>query len=481
MARMTGADADALDDAARRVEEAAHQLEQSGRLLRAKLYQAPWTGADADEFRREWDERHGKAVNHSAHFLREASRELRRNASQQRQASGSDGGGRGTGGSGGNDHGPGHRPVGPGGPGGPGGNDHGPGRWPVGPDWRPKPLPWPGGPGGPGGPGTGPGGWSVWPILLPQPFPWPGDGGSIGPIGGWPGGSGGWPGGGIGWPGGEWPGGVTPIIGVPLPILLDLLGIGGGDVPAGDPSMGPGLTEGTASVPQGDLAMVGGPDAPVDAPAAPVADAPSAGPSSGGGSTGGGSVGGGSGGGSTGGGSGGGSVGGGGGAPPAAPSGSDAGGAPPGPGSTAGEWIARNGGAFGDAAVGGVSESLGAAQLASSWRDQGSGLSPATMGAIAVGAGMLASGLGSLAFSRGYKGSEWLSRTPKSDVDTGTRPVGERLGDLPVATPTWSHPIEGAAPSPAPPRAASEASIHTTPRPARPWVAGWNGVEGAYR
>lgn len=98
MAQMTGADADALDALARRFEQAAQQLEQSGQHLRSQLHSSPWKGGDAEGFRNEWDTSHARTIAATAGFLREGSERLRRNADEQRRASNGDGGAFGPGG-----------------------------------------------------------------------------------------------------------------------------------------------------------------------------------------------------------------------------------------------------------------------------------------------------------------------------------------------------------------------------------------------
>lgn len=90
--QMYGADADALDALALRFEQSAAQLERAGQQLRAQLYNSPWRGVDADAFRNEWDSSHARTIAAAAGFLNDGGDSLKRNAREQRTASGTDGG-----------------------------------------------------------------------------------------------------------------------------------------------------------------------------------------------------------------------------------------------------------------------------------------------------------------------------------------------------------------------------------------------------
>jgi uncharacterized protein YukE len=83
----TGADADALDQAAQRMERAGRQLLQRSQRLQRTLMATPWRGPTADRFRSEFNSVHLRAVSEAAAFLDEAQRALHHNADQQRKVS----------------------------------------------------------------------------------------------------------------------------------------------------------------------------------------------------------------------------------------------------------------------------------------------------------------------------------------------------------------------------------------------------------
>jgi uncharacterized protein YukE len=390
MSQMIGADADALDDAAKRVSQAAQQLESLSRVLRAKLFQVAWEGRDAERFRRDWDEEHAKAVHGSSQFLREAARELRRNARQQRWASRSEG-------TGGND------------PGGNGGGDNGGG---------PPEGELPGGPPG---------------VPFPTPIPgWPGDFALLLP-------------------------GVVPIIAIPIDLLERLLGLGDDKSRDGEGQRTDLFGRDTAGAASGD----GG-------------SAESQGGGAGGGALGGGSTGGASGGGSGGGAgsSGGGSV-----IPPGAQADPPMSGDPAAPAGSAAllDWIRQRSDDVGD---GLLDSTTGLVASAARWANAGGDLlSPGLVGAVAVGAGMLSGGLGSLAFRKGYKGKEWDGRIRKLQFADGEHPVQDRFGDLPVAAPEWTRPGLNASAS----GERTSFPDDTTVPSARPWLVGLGDGVGAFR
>ena len=89
---LVGADADALDQLARMVEDEAAALEELHRGLTRKLHSSPWEGPGADRFRTRWTGEHARQVHQAAEFLRSNGQGLREHARQQRDASGSSGG-----------------------------------------------------------------------------------------------------------------------------------------------------------------------------------------------------------------------------------------------------------------------------------------------------------------------------------------------------------------------------------------------------
>lgn len=88
MCAMTGADADALDRAATRVGEARRDLLGSQVRLTRAIHAAPWIGPSADHFRQSWESEHRRHLSEASLFLEKAVDELRRNAHEQRIASG---------------------------------------------------------------------------------------------------------------------------------------------------------------------------------------------------------------------------------------------------------------------------------------------------------------------------------------------------------------------------------------------------------
>ncbi len=82
-----GADADALDRLAKLLDSKALELERIHRMLGVQLHAAPWRGRSADRFRSQWSTVHTRAFDQSTVFLRQASKLMHANASQQRAAS----------------------------------------------------------------------------------------------------------------------------------------------------------------------------------------------------------------------------------------------------------------------------------------------------------------------------------------------------------------------------------------------------------
>ncbi|MEI2818541.1 MAG: hypothetical protein V9E99_19110 [Microthrixaceae bacterium] len=89
---MVGADADELDGIAWQLTSRANALADIGTQLGRQLHSAPWQGARADRFRSDWSRTHATAIRSASSFLRSAAMDLARNATEQRQASGADGG-----------------------------------------------------------------------------------------------------------------------------------------------------------------------------------------------------------------------------------------------------------------------------------------------------------------------------------------------------------------------------------------------------
>jgi len=87
-----GADVAQLRDAAADFERTAQELGSIRAQLSGSVTRAPWRGADADRFRREWDGEHARALTLAAQRLQDAAGALRRNAEAQEQTSAAAGG-----------------------------------------------------------------------------------------------------------------------------------------------------------------------------------------------------------------------------------------------------------------------------------------------------------------------------------------------------------------------------------------------------
>lgn len=83
---VAGADAAQLDTTARMFTRAADRLDAVSTDVRARLSRHAWTGPDADRFRTDWST-NSAAIRAAATMLRDAAASLKRNASEQRQAS----------------------------------------------------------------------------------------------------------------------------------------------------------------------------------------------------------------------------------------------------------------------------------------------------------------------------------------------------------------------------------------------------------
>lgn len=95
MAAMSGADPDQLDRAAGEFDSSAQLLVELRRSLDRHIRSAPWRGANADRFLQQWDGQHHRALREARAYLEAAGAELRRNAEEQRWASGADAAGAG--------------------------------------------------------------------------------------------------------------------------------------------------------------------------------------------------------------------------------------------------------------------------------------------------------------------------------------------------------------------------------------------------
>lgn len=88
MGQMWGADADELERTASRMQAGADQLERIAHRLNAQLHATRWPTPQGDRFRSDWNRRHLRGMNDTVRHLREGADALRRNARQQREASG---------------------------------------------------------------------------------------------------------------------------------------------------------------------------------------------------------------------------------------------------------------------------------------------------------------------------------------------------------------------------------------------------------
>jgi hypothetical protein len=87
MSGFVGADADALDRVSVSVDQVVRRLDGPIRRLNGSIHGSPWSGRNADLFRRKWDSEYRHSIRLASEFLKEASTDLRRNAQQQRDAS----------------------------------------------------------------------------------------------------------------------------------------------------------------------------------------------------------------------------------------------------------------------------------------------------------------------------------------------------------------------------------------------------------
>lgn len=93
MSQMTGADIGDLERGAASLESLGGRIGAMARPLRSQLYSSHWHGGAAERFRHEWDSVHAPGLAQAEDFLRSAGHQLRREAEEQRRASGHGGSG----------------------------------------------------------------------------------------------------------------------------------------------------------------------------------------------------------------------------------------------------------------------------------------------------------------------------------------------------------------------------------------------------
>lgn len=91
MTNMVGADPDELERVGIRIEKTGRRIGGVGVRLQRALQSAPWHGGNADRFRQEFSSVHARAIAEAAAFLDDAYETLKRNADEQRRASGTAG------------------------------------------------------------------------------------------------------------------------------------------------------------------------------------------------------------------------------------------------------------------------------------------------------------------------------------------------------------------------------------------------------
>jgi uncharacterized protein YukE len=97
MSQMIGADPEQLDTLGTRLASSADRLDTIRGEIGALLSHSHWEGADADDFRGMWHHRLSGQLQAAAHASRDCAATLRTNATQQRDASSTDGGSEGGG------------------------------------------------------------------------------------------------------------------------------------------------------------------------------------------------------------------------------------------------------------------------------------------------------------------------------------------------------------------------------------------------
>lgn len=83
-----GADVEALEEFAARLDRNADMLESIFAGITRQVEQTWWKGSDAEIFKDDWDSTYRSQVKSIAEDFRFASQELKRNAQDQRDASG---------------------------------------------------------------------------------------------------------------------------------------------------------------------------------------------------------------------------------------------------------------------------------------------------------------------------------------------------------------------------------------------------------
>jgi WXG100 family type VII secretion target len=83
-----GADVEQLDRLARKFDEESQQITQAVSQINSQVQSAWWKGNDADRFRSEWQGTYASQLRRIADALRQVGTSVRRQASEQRQASG---------------------------------------------------------------------------------------------------------------------------------------------------------------------------------------------------------------------------------------------------------------------------------------------------------------------------------------------------------------------------------------------------------
>lgn len=94
MQQLVGADPDDLERLAVRMDAASSNVDRIRSAVDVSVRRAPWNGRVADRFKADWSSQHAAALRAAAEFLTGASNSLRRNAEEQRNASGDPGSGR---------------------------------------------------------------------------------------------------------------------------------------------------------------------------------------------------------------------------------------------------------------------------------------------------------------------------------------------------------------------------------------------------
>ena len=84
-----GLDPDQMTKLAKTMKGEAEKIEAAAKSVGGQLRSVWWKGKDADDFKGRWEGQHNKAIQEAARMLREASSQVTKQVSEQRQASGS--------------------------------------------------------------------------------------------------------------------------------------------------------------------------------------------------------------------------------------------------------------------------------------------------------------------------------------------------------------------------------------------------------